>query len=198
MNTPTPMNDPAPVSSPTQELVKEHTAITSMLKVLLTVCTRMEAKTDVPTPDLSLIVDFFSGFADGCHHKKEELYLFPGMESAGVPREGGPIGVMLYEHELGRKYIRGMKAAIAARTSGGPNADPAFITDARAYANLLNLHILKENGVLFPMAETRLSDEAKQEITLGFERVEREEVGDGKHEHYHAVMDDLRARYPSA
>jgi hemerythrin-like domain-containing protein len=182
---------------PTQELVKEHTAITSMLKVLLTVCQRMESKTDVPTPDLSLIVDFFSGFADGCHHKKEELYLFPGMESAGVSREGGPIGVMLYEHELGRKYIRGMKSAIAARISGDPNAEASFVSDARAYANLLNLHILKENGVLFPMAEARLSDETMESIARGFERVEREEVGDGKHEHYHAVMDELRGRYPS-
>jgi hemerythrin-like domain-containing protein len=179
-------------------LVKEHTAITSMLKVLQTVCSRMEAKSDVPTPDLSLLVAFFSGFADGCHHRKEELHLFPGMERAGVPREGGPIGVMLYEHELGRKYIRGMKSAIAARTSGDPNAEASFISDARAYANLLNLHILKENGVLFPMAEARLSEQTMQEIARGFERVEREEVGAGKHEHYHAVMDELRARYSAA
>jgi hemerythrin-like domain-containing protein len=119
------------------------------------------------------------------------------MERAGIPREGGPIGVMLYEHELGRKYIRGMKSAIAARISGDPNAEASFVSDARAYANLLNLHILKENGVLFPMAEARLSDETMESIARGFERVEREEVGDGKHEHYHAVMDELRGRYPS-
>lgn len=197
MNNPAPTNHPAPVSGPTQELVKEHTAITSMLKVLLTVCKRMDAEADVPTADLLSIVDFFSGFADGCHHKKEELHLFPGMESAGIPREGGPIGVMLREHELGRKYIRGMKAAIAERTSGKSNAVPTFISDARAYASLLDLHILKENSVLFPMADARLSDETMKSIARGFEDVEREEVGEGKHEHYHAVMNDLRARYPS-
>lgn len=184
------------MSSPTQELVKEHSAISSMLLVLQSVCNRIEGSADVPTSDLSLIVDFFSGFADGCHHKKEELHFFPGLERAGVPRQNGPIGVMLAEHELGRKHIRGMKTAITALTSGDPKAERAFVSDARAYIGLLAAHILKENSVLFPMAELRLSEEAKSDITKGFQQVELQEVGEGRHEHYHAVMDELRMRYP--
>ncbi len=186
------------MSSPTQELVKEHSAISAMLLVLQTVCNRIEANADVPASDLSLIVDFFSGFADGCHHKKEELQLFPGLERAGVPRQNGPIGVMLAEHELGRKYIRGMKAAITALSSGDIGAGRAFVSDARAYIGLLGAHILKENNVLFPMAERSLSEEAKREIAEGFRQVELQEVGEGRHEHYHTVMDELRTRYPVA
>jgi len=30
------------------------------------------------------------------------------MMKAGIPSEGGPIGVMLAEHEMGRKYVRNM------------------------------------------------------------------------------------------
>jgi hemerythrin-like domain-containing protein len=40
-------------------------------------------------------LEFFRGFADKCHHCKEEDRLFPCMEARGIPREGGPIGVML-------------------------------------------------------------------------------------------------------
>jgi len=43
--------------------------------------------------------DFIKGFADGCHHAKEEKVLFEAMIKAGVPRVGSPVGAMLAEHE---------------------------------------------------------------------------------------------------
>ncbi len=46
--------------------------------------------------------DFIKNFADGCHHVKEEGVLFKYMEAGGVPVQGGPIGVMLSDHEAGR------------------------------------------------------------------------------------------------
>src|SRR5262249_46340108 len=44
------------------------------------------------------VLDFFSHFADQCHHFKEEQVLFPAMEERGIPRDGGSIGMMLMEH----------------------------------------------------------------------------------------------------
>jgi hemerythrin-like domain-containing protein len=184
--------------NPTQELVKEHSAISSMLGVLQTACDRMERGEDVPLADLARIVEFLGGFADGCHHRKEELCLFPGMERAGVPREGGPIAVMLSEHELGRKHIREMKDALAALTTDNAEAGRTFVGHARAYTYLLHSHIQKENNVLFPMAETRMTAEAKKELAEAFQRVEIEDVGAGRHEHFHVLLDDLRRKYPSS
>lgn len=183
------------MSTPTQELVNEHSAINSMLQVLQAVCSRLESRSVVPSSDLLQIVDFFIGFADGCHHRKEELCLFPWLESVGVPREGGPIGVMLAEHELGRKHVRGMTAAIASIDAGADDAHRAFVSEARAYVNLLHFHILKENNILFPLAEARIPEEAKEELTREFERVEHEEVGPGPHEAYHTTMSRLRSLY---
>ena len=57
-------------------------------------------------------LDFIRHFADGCHHLKEEKVLFPAMEEHGIPRDGGPIGMMLMEHEEGRGYVRTMMAAL--------------------------------------------------------------------------------------
>jgi hemerythrin-like domain-containing protein len=39
--------------------------------------------------------------AEPCHHAKEEKDLFPRMEGRGLPRQQGPLAVMLVEHELG-------------------------------------------------------------------------------------------------
>ena len=40
------------------------------------------------------------------------------MEAKGFPREGGPTGVMLHEHELGRAHVRGMDEAIELAAAG--------------------------------------------------------------------------------
>ena len=49
---------------------------------------------------LNQILTFFKVFIDKCHHGKEEIFFFPAFEAAGIPNEGGPIGVMIEEHHL--------------------------------------------------------------------------------------------------
>jgi hemerythrin-like domain-containing protein len=68
--------------------------------------------------DWKKALDFIRHFADECHHFKEEQVLFPAMEEHGIPKEGGPIGMMLIEHEEGRGYVRDMAAAIALAVFG--------------------------------------------------------------------------------
>ena len=40
-----------------------------------------------------------------------------------------------------------------------------------------------------------MSDAQKEELLKGFERVERERIGEGKHEEFHALLDQLREIY---
>lgn len=67
----------------------------------------------VPVEPLEQLLNFFRVFADLCHHGKEEQYLFPALEAAGIPRESGPAGVMLAEHAEGPRlraaYERGSR-----------------------------------------------------------------------------------------
>lgn len=82
--------------------MQEQRIIERGLAALETAAKRLNAG-EAPSPVIFLqAADFIRGFADGCHHKKEEGVLFPAMQSAGVPCERGPIGVMLAEHERGR------------------------------------------------------------------------------------------------
>ena len=55
---------------------------------------------------------FFRLFADACHHGKEEDLLFTELEAQGMPRDAGPIAVMLDEHAQGRALVRTMAAAL--------------------------------------------------------------------------------------
>jgi hemerythrin-like domain-containing protein len=180
---------------PTEILKEEHQLILTMLQVIDAVCIKLESGETVKLEHCADMIDFIRNFADKCHHAKEEKLLFPAMEKAGIGRESGPIGVMLAEHAEGRYFVKGMDEALAEMKSGDSVATSKFVQDATSYINLLDGHIVKENNVLFMMADERLSAQQQEELLKGFDRVEREEIGAGVHEKYHGMLHRLRDIY---
>jgi hemerythrin-like domain-containing protein len=172
-------------------LRKEHEAILKMLDVTEEVARRLNAGQQSTPETLASLLEFFRLFADKCHHGKEEDLLFPQLEKKGMPRAGGPIGVMLTEHEQGRALIRQMAEATQAYPSQPQTAGPAWAQAARGYAGLLRAHIEKENNILFVMAERMLAPEEQAELAEGFETLEVEKMGAGTHERLHALMAKL-------
>jgi hemerythrin-like domain-containing protein len=183
---------------PTRDLMEEHEGIKVMLRVLDRVADRLERGEPVPVEHLEAMIDFIRGFADRCHHAKEEDLLFVAMEQAGIPREGGPVGVMLAEHEIGRNTVRGMAEATEAYTAGDAGAGSRFADHARRYVALLSQHIDKEDSILYPLADQYLTADQQAALVEGFERIEHEVVGHGKHEAYHRLLDDLSHVYLTA
>jgi hemerythrin-like domain-containing protein len=70
-----------------------------------------------------------------------------------------------------------------------------FARSARDYISLLNQHIVNENNVLFPMAERLLSEAAMHELSKGFDLIEEQKIGVGKHEEFHKMIDQLESVY---
>ena len=136
----------------TEILISEHQVIERMIATLERATDLLEAGQEVPPEIFIEASNFIQGFADGCHHKKEEGVLFKAMTENGMPASAGPIAVMLGEHEAGRAYNRGMRAAAQKMAAGDKPAAQEVIRNARGYAVLLTQHIAKENQFLFPMA----------------------------------------------
>lgn len=179
----------------TQDLIAEHEAVLLALDLLARVEDALGAgRADAPQ-HLQELLDFLTGFVDLCHHGKEEDVLFPELERRGVPREGGPIGVMLAEHEAGRGHVRAMADGLARLRAGEPSAVDAIRQHAAAYRALLRSHIGKENGVLFPMADRLVPHDAAETMFERFEEIERDRVGAGRHEAFHAMLHRLREHY---
>ncbi len=175
----------------TQILRQEHDAILKMLDVADRVAEQLDNGATIDPRTLNGLLEFFTLFADKCHHGKEEELLFPLMEEKGIPREGGPIGVMLHEHDLGRAFVRLMRDQCKTYADGDTAAGPRWAEAARGYTALLRQHIQKENDILFVMAENALSDEEQARLAEEFERVETEKMGEGTHERLHALMEQL-------
>jgi hemerythrin-like domain-containing protein len=177
---------------PIKDLKMEHEAVRLTLRILDKICQRIEKSEEIiGLGHLDRLLEFFKVFVDKCHHAKEEELLFPALENVGVSREGGPIGVLLHEHQQGREYVRSMNAALSQYTKGNREAAAEFVKTARKYINLLDQHIDKENGVLFPLAERHLSEQAQVKLWQGFELIETEEIGSGKHDEFHKMIENL-------
>ncbi len=181
--------------NPIEQLKAEHEGIKLMLSILEKICDKLDNGQKVEPEHLSQVLEFLRVFADKCHHGKEEDLLFPALEQAGVPQQGGPIGVMLIEHTEGRGYIKGLAGAIDRYKGGDENASAEIVENARNYIDLLRQHIYKENNVLFMMAQQVLSEETQKKLAEAFEKMETEKIGAGKHEEFHKLMHRLKEIY---
>lgn len=175
----------------TQVLSEEHRVIERVLDSLDRAADQLESGQKVRPEFFLTATEFIRGFADGCHHQKEEGVLFKYMEKSGMPVQNSPIGVMLAEHELGRKYTRTLHAAALDLQAGDPGAVNRAIQSSRSYVALLQQHIQKEDHILFPMADQVIPAGQYDQVWQGFEHVEHAETGEGVHEKYLALADDL-------
>ncbi len=138
-------------------------------------------------------LDFIRHFADQCHHLKEEKILFVALEAHGIPNEGGPIGMMLLEHEEGRSYVRAMFDALGKIEAGDRSAQAALCDNAKQYLRLLREHIQKEDEILFRMADEVISADEQKKLLAAFAEHEAEEMGAGVHDKYLTIARDLES-----
>ncbi|MHB9092213.1 MAG: hemerythrin domain-containing protein, partial [Chloroflexota bacterium] len=162
------------MSQATQELMNEHRAIETVIGLLQRGANRIETGEQIPPDTLARAHGFILNFADHCHHAKEEHILYPAMARRGMPTQSGPIGVMLSEHEMGRRYAGAIKDALPGYAEGDAESTAMLIKSIRNYADLLLEHIQKEDGILYPLSDRVLDDEDKAELMREFERVETE------------------------
>ncbi|GAB4290893.1 MAG: hemerythrin domain-containing protein [Myxococcota bacterium] len=180
---------------PTEILSNEHRVIEQVLSALEAMAKRSKDKGKLDKGLAGEAIDFLRNFADRCHHKKEEDLLFKRMEERGFPRNGGPTGVMLEEHEIGRGYIRAMSEALEGAAKGDKTNLKQFVQNAEDYVALLRSHIQKEDQILYPMADRVFSESDQNSLAESFDRVEKEDMGSGTHEKYHAIADKLAEEF---
>jgi hemerythrin-like domain-containing protein len=137
----------------TELLMSEHRIFEKVLNTLESAANKLERNEAVRPGFFVDAAQFSKGFTDGCHHRKEEGVLFKAMVHNGVSDSTGPIAVMLAEHEQGRRFIKAMRAAAEEMEKGDSSAAGRVIENARGYVSLLRQHIIKEDNILFPMAD---------------------------------------------
>jgi hemerythrin-like domain-containing protein len=176
-------------------LMNEHRLIERVLGSLETFALEVEAGLSPERPLVARYGAFFRGFADACHHGKEEDILFQGMIERGFSRETGPVAVMLHEHRLGRQHVG---AILQVGEGVGPLAateTSLLLENAAGFIPLLRAHILKEDRILYPMAERLLTGPEMEAMETEFEAFERTMRADGGYDRLTALAETLLASF---
>lgn len=185
------------MATATRALKQEHQSIREMLNFAEGVSIKIERGEQAPPEVLSNLMDFIRLFVDRCHHSKEEDILFPALEEKGLSVSGGPLGMMLMEHERGRALIQEMSEAAEACKADGETAGKQWARAAWDYSGLMQEHFGKEEEILFRMADNVLGPEEQESIAIRFETLEKEKIGAGRHQELEAMMKNLIAQKSS-
>lgn len=182
----------------TELLSNEHKDILLALDIMNRICQVLTKDPANVAPgiaeDLAKLHEFLIVFADKSHHGKEENVLFKAMNEAGLPMDEGPLGVMLYEHDEGRSYIRGMGEGLSQMKSQPKTACEQFVQNARSYSQLLSQHIDKEDHILYPMANNCLNPADDCVMLDNFASIEKEHLG-AKKQVFKQMLADLKQKY---
>ena len=174
----------------TVSLRKDHELIEKVIKAMEVTIKMLEDGKKIPESILIPVIDFSKNFTDVCHHSKEENALFPALEQAGMPKNMGPIAMMLIDHERSREIGKFMEESVSEYfTSGNSNN---LINYMKQYVEHITEHLWKENNRLFMMAEARLqyvSEKVDKELNL-VEESKLKETGKTR-KHYENLVENL-------
>ena len=176
---------------PTEILSNEHRIIEIVLECLDHIVEKAEKDGRLDRNAAEKAIDIIRNFADRCHHGKEEDHLFATLVEKGLPRDGGPVGQMLREHDMGRGFVAGMDENLAAASEGDKASLARFVENAHNYVELLRSHIQKEDRVLFPIADRMLDAQDQDRVLSEFGKVESEHMGEGTHDKYIKIAAEL-------
>jgi hemerythrin-like domain-containing protein len=171
---------------PVESLMQEHRVIERVLNAMERMLSR-DAAGPFPAEFFEKALDFFRTYADSCHHFKEEECLFPAMGRSGFPADAGPVGMMRYEHEIGRAHLRGIREHLPAAAAGDRGAIETIHQQAFGYIQLLRGHIQKEDHVLFQMALHALSAAEFDALRAAFADESNPRINQALHARYEAL-----------
>lgn len=179
-----------------QLMVEEHVLIKRMLNVLRNASYMAIQTGGINYDDFAEMIDFVRSYADRHHHGKEEQLLFNEMVAHGGPAaEKLVTHGMLVEHDLGRLHMAELEKALKSHREGNQVAIVDIVANAVSYSQLLNRHIDKEDGVVYPFAERSLDAALLSEIDKKCEAFEKEGEEKGIQAHYAKVVEKLEAKY---
>ncbi|VAW36364.1 hypothetical protein MNBD_DELTA03-640 [hydrothermal vent metagenome] len=172
-------------------LIAEHELIERSMAVLQNCLEDIELSEDINKVQMGRALDFLLQFGDKVHNKKEEEILFPRMGDRGVPVEGGPLGVMLMEHEAERVLLGKMAAALPDIETMDLEARLQFKAEGMDYLKVRAEHIWKENDVLYPMGIKLFSPADNDHILTEFDRINHELYGEGAFAKFQAMTEEV-------
>ncbi|HEX6733566.1 MAG TPA: ATP-binding cassette domain-containing protein [Azonexus sp.] len=112
------------------------------------------------------VFDYIEQFMDGCHHAKEDDYLFPVLR-ARSPEAAAVLDRLQAEHRNGPEILKSLRVKLAATVAGTAERGD-FAEALRTYTQSLKSHIGTEEKDAMPLARECLSADDWASIDRAF------------------------------
>ena len=151
-----------PLSRALQVLVDEHKLIKRWLALIPALVKNLDLTSAKECQMVEDGIDLIRSYADRLHHGKEEDILFTYFDdTADIFR------VIYEDHRKARGLVQEMLRALDGKNT------KVLASSLLEYAVLLEQHIHKEDEVLFPWLDSRLTENEKEELVARFELSDR-------------------------
>lgn len=171
-------------------LVAEHEMIERGMAVLKSCLENLDQATQNPV-QMVRAMDFLLEFGDKIHNTKEEELLFPLMAQKGIPVEGGPLGVMLMEHQAERDLLGAMMMQAGGLNNASNSEKEEYRQKGLEYLTIRAEHIWKENDVLYKMGQKVIGDEENTVLLNGFARIDHAAYGPDAHNKFQQMLKEV-------
>lgn len=149
-------------STPLQILVDEHKLIKRWLALIPAIVKDLDLTSTAECQVMENGIDLIRSYADRLHHGKEEDILFTYFDdTADIFR------VIYEDHRRARALVREMLLALDEKNG------KALSSLLLEYTILLTEHIHKEDEVLFPWLDSKLTAQEKAELATRFAKSDR-------------------------
>lgn len=135
-------------------LEREHRLIERVLERTLSACEAFDRH------HLSWSLEFFVRMVEGVHHRKEEAVLFPALRAWTPGPSHRPLHVLMEEHRDGQSLLEEARTRVRALDAGDESALPPLAAALREYCERLQLHLRREDSMLFRLAESAIPEHA--------------------------------------
>jgi len=146
-----------------KRLVDEHVLIMRYVKLIPAILENLEVESKEGRQLILNGVDFIRSYADKYHHAKEEDILFKYFDETS-----DIIKAMIEDHDQARHHVKSVLEALEQKDTD------TIANHLDAYGNLLIEHIKKEDHILYPWMDKRLSVKQIGELFSRFHEADRQ------------------------
>ncbi len=145
---------------------EEHRNLWRIAITIDWVANDLETGQPVDEAFFTALFDYIREFMDGCHHAKEDQYLFLALRRRS-PEAAAVLDRLEAEHREGPQHLQALRAFLG-RDTGGLAGNADFIAGLRRYAAALKHHIQSEEKDVIPLSRAILQPEDWAGITAAF------------------------------
>lgn len=158
----------------TEHLRNEHRQAMRLLAAFRRYLQELRASDVKDSREPSGLLDFLAESLFQKHEEKEEGVLLPELAREGLSWSDGALARIRQDHRQGRYLFRALRQAMRQQEEWSADDRAHFLSVASTWVDFTREHMQREEQIIFPYLDSRISDETDRELLRQFEVIDRE------------------------